>query len=318
MTSGTVESTDLLKSRVYDACFRDIDAQAAQYQGYGQQYQQLSRGPFEGRCRFFTFGEDLAINFETANRALSVSALTPPGRYGACILLDESPPCALNAATVSHQDVVLCPERRILEGQTPEGLSMFCLDVSRELLPDDGSIVTVCMRTDPERSSQLRELVRAGLDASVALRLEHPAALRRFKSSLVDLLWLIAARPDVARDTRLDRKARAIRVFRRARDYIHNGLSDGISIVTLCREAGVSRRSLESVFRSVIGVSPASYIRVLQLNSVRRDLLSEACAGESIGAIAARYGVWHWSRFSRYYRLQFGELPSETRPRQSC
>ncbi len=58
--------------------FHDIDAQAAQYHGYGQQYQQLSRGPFEGRLSSFNFGADLVINLETANREIAASAATPP------------------------------------------------------------------------------------------------------------------------------------------------------------------------------------------------------------------------------------------------
>ncbi|MGH3627753.1 MAG: helix-turn-helix domain-containing protein, partial [Sciscionella sp.] len=62
-------------------------------------------------------------------------------------------------------------------------------------------------------------------------------------------------------------------------------------------------------------IGPSSYIRNLQLNRVRRDLLSNDGRGESIGDIAARYGVWHWSRFSQSYRLLFGELPSQTRAR---
>jgi AraC family transcriptional regulator, ethanolamine operon transcriptional activator len=44
-------------------------------------------------------------------------------------------------------------------------------------------------------------------------------------------------------------------------------------------------------------------------------LLSGASADTSIGVIAARYGIWHWSRFSHAYRQLFGELPSQTRAR---
>jgi AraC family ethanolamine operon transcriptional activator len=69
------------------------------------------------------------------------------------------------------------------------------------------------------------------------------------------------------------------------------------------------------VFQTVIGIGPVNYIRVLQLNLIRRDLMSDASAGESIGVIAARHGVWHWSRFSQYYGMLFDELPSETRRR---
>jgi AraC family ethanolamine operon transcriptional activator len=51
------------------------------------------------------------------------------------------------------------------------------------------------------------------------------------------------------------------------------------------------------------------------IRAFRRDLMSSANAELSIGILAARHGMWHWSRFSQYYSLLFGELPSETRNR---
>jgi len=299
--------------------FNDFDAQAAQLHGYGQQYQQLSRGPFEGRFRAYHFGPDLGIHFEMANRALAQSASTPPGRYLACLLSEPSPSFALNAEAFSYNHVALCPESKVLEGNTAAGASVCCIDVSCALLPDEGyNLRTVRVRSDAARLRQLREVVQSGLTAFTALESlsSYPAAVMGFKSSLADLLWRMARPPgDGARQRSRYSCARTLRVFRRAREHIHHGLADGISIVALCTELGVSRRSLEYVFRSVIGMGPGNYVRALQLNHIRRDLMSGAGADVSIGIIAARRGIWHWSRFSRDYRLLFGELPSQTRLR---
>jgi AraC family ethanolamine operon transcriptional activator len=304
---------------IFRSQFNDIDAQAAQFKGYGQQYQQLGRGPFEGRFCSFDFGRDVSIHLERANRTLAQSASTPAGRYGACLLAEASPPCTLNGVTFGQDQVVMCPERKSLEGITSEGMNIFCLDISRDLLPDDGcQMQWVGVQHESARSTQLRELLVSGLATFSTLEpAAYPAAAQGFKSTLIDGLWQICAHADAASVAGATRytAARALRVFRRARDYIHHGLADGISIVAMCRETGVSRRSLESVFRSVIGMGPGTYIRVLQLNHIRRDLMSSANAELSIGIIAARHGIWHWSRFSRYYRLLFGELPSETRNR---
>jgi AraC family transcriptional regulator, ethanolamine operon transcriptional activator len=300
--------------------FNDIDEQAAQYSGYGQKYQQLSRGPFEGRFCSFNFGDDLNIHFETTNRALAQSASTPPGRYGACVLTQDSPPCALNAETLAQDHVVHCPENKSLEGKTPEGTTIYCLDISCDILPDDGyEMRLVGVLKDASRTRELRELIQAALSSLTTLGAiaAYPAVVQNFKSSLVDLLSQMTTEVTgrSRRETRPYNSARSLQVFRRAREYIHHRLADGISIVNLCRETGVSRRSLECVFQSVIGIGPVNYIRILQLNLIRRDLMSEASAGESIGVIAARHGVWHWSRFSQYYGMLFGELPSETRRR---
>jgi AraC family transcriptional regulator, ethanolamine operon transcriptional activator len=317
-----MQSESPLVERPWISCglFSDIDEQAAQYSGYDQRYQQLSRGPFEGRFSSFNFGDDLNIHFETTNRALAQSASTPPRRYGACVLAQDSPPCALNAETLAQDHVVHCPENKSLEGKTPEGATIYCLDLSCDILPDDGSEMRlVGVLKDASRSKELRELLQAALSNLAALGTvaAYPAVVQNFKSSLVDLLSQMTTEltERSRRETRPYSSARSLQVFRRAREYIHHGLADGISIVNLCKATGVSRRSLECVFQSIIGIGPVNYIRILQLNLIRRDLMSDVSAGESIGVIAARHGVWHWSRFSQYYGVLFGELPSETRRR---
>jgi AraC family ethanolamine operon transcriptional activator len=316
-----VTDTNLARSPwITSGHFQDIDAQAAQLHGYGQQYQQLSSGPFEGRFRSFDFGGDLGIHFEMANRALAQAASTPPGRYAACLLDEASPSCTLNAGMFSQTHVAMCPENKVLEGKTSAGMSICCMDLSGDLLPEAGyGMRTVRVLADPGRSRQLRELVHAGLTAFTTLQSlsSYPAAVKGFKSSLGDLLWQMAVQ---SREKEVKRvtphtSARTVQVFRRAREYIHHGLGEGISVVALCSDMGVSRRSLESVFRSVIGMGPGTYVRALQLNHIRRDLMADSNGDVSIGVIAARRGIWHWSRFSRHYRLLFGELPSQTRLR---
>jgi AraC family transcriptional regulator, ethanolamine operon transcriptional activator len=300
--------------------FHDIDAQAAQYQGYDQRYQQLSPGRFEGHFSKFKFSDDLIIGLETANRELAVTAVTPDRRYGACFLDRSSPPCKLNAVEFSENDVALAPENKALEGKTPEGLRVYCLDFSPALFTDAGySIEIGRVVSDPARSRRLREWVQSALATftTVGAPVDYPAASCAFQSSLAELLSQTAAQTEAHSSIKMRRYATAgtLRAFRRARDYIHQGLSDGLSIATLCRDTGVSRRSLEYVFRSVVGIGPGRYIRLLRLNCIHQELRSQPGQEVSIGIIAARNGIWHWSRFSRDYRMLFGELPSQTRLR---
>jgi AraC family ethanolamine operon transcriptional activator len=303
--------------------FTDIDAQAAHLHGYGQQYQQLSGGPFEGRFRSFNFATELGVHFEVANRALAQAASTPSGRLSVCLLSAASEPCTLNALPFGLDQVALCPEHLVLEGKTSEGVRLCCMDVATDLLPDQGEgLRAVRVLADPAQSHQLRDLVGSGLSALTLLETpaNYPAAVKEFKSALGDLLWQMGTQHGREELKRANGHTsdRTMQVFRRAREYIHNGLAEGISIVALCCAVGVSRRALESVFRSVLGTGPGTYVRTLQLNQVRRDLLSNTHGDVSIGAIAARRGIWHWSRFSRDYRLMFGELPSQTRLRRHC
>ena len=300
--------------------FSDIESQAAHYRGYGQEYQQLSAGAFEGRVTSFDFGCDFIVQLETANQALAQAAATPADRWGVCFLTETSPSCTINGSTLSRDHLAVCPGGEALVGKTPAGLNVYCMDVSRELLLEETAERNgVDVIYDAPGVRSLREVLESGL-ATLA-RLQSPeqpsAAAMAFKSSVADALWRVMSRTgaDTAQSVPQGAKRRALRQFRIAQEYIDHRLTDGISIAEVCRHTGASRRSLECVFQSILGMGPGAYIRNLQLNRVRRDLLSGEKDGVSIGDIAARYGVWHWSRFSQNYKLLFGELPSQTRAR---
>lgn len=93
------------------------------------------------------------------------------------------------------------------------------------------------------------------------------------------------------------------------RPGLHSETSD--TFETLATQS--SRRTLETAFKSNVNMGPATYARVMRLNSARQKLLDGERLSDSIGDIAAEEGFWEWSRFSKYYHKLFGELPSETR-----
>ncbi|MBS0374713.1 MAG: helix-turn-helix domain-containing protein [Proteobacteria bacterium] len=299
--------------------FDDIDAQAAHFRGFGQHYEQLGAGPFRGTVESYQFGGELTVNFESTNRELMQAASTPHERLGFSVLAPGSAPCVLNAQLVTDRDVILYPAGTTVEGKTPAGMQIYCVDIAAGSLAGHG-VETRDIRVvrDPERSEALRDLLVAGIDAFRRLGgpTAHQAATSHFHASLSEHVWQVASaeNPEPTGVRRRGRKA-AFRIFHRARERFIAELPVGPSIGAVCREIGVSRRSLEGAFDYVVGVSPAHFIRTLQLNRVRRDLLAPELAGTAIGSLAARHGVWHWSRFSQNYRLMFGELPSETRRR---
>ncbi len=302
--------------------FRDIDSQAERYRGYSQEYQQLSPGAFDGGVTAFDFGDDFALQFETANQELAQAAVAPAMRMGICVLAETSPPCTLNGANLARDHLLVCPGGKAIVGKTPAGVSVYCMDLSRELLLGEADRwSTVEVVHDALGAHCLREVVEAGLASLVRLNsiAMYPAAAKTFKSSVADVLWRIASKtaPDSPARAPQSARRRAVRLFCLAQEYIEQCLTDGISVAEVCTHTGASRRSLECIFRSILGMGPSAYIRNLQLNRVRRDLLSGRQEAISIGEIAAQYGVWHWSRFSQNYKSLFGELPSQTRARHS-
>ncbi|MES9815386.1 MAG: AraC family transcriptional regulator [Candidatus Thiodiazotropha sp.] len=97
---------------------------------------------------------------------------------------------------------------------------------------------------------------------------------------------------------------------RLAEDYIHAHLCEQLLLDQLSAVAGVSGRSLQLAFKKHRGVSPMEYIRNCRLDRAR-ELLQKRSAS-NITQIALDCGFNHLSKFSNYYKLRFGELPSDT------
>lgn len=84
----------------------------------------------------------------------------------------------------------------------------------------------------------------------------------------------------------------------------------------LAHAAGVSHRTLHAACAEQLGVSPKRFLRILQLNAVRRELMCRDAPVVRVTDVLSRLGVWEWGRFSGEYGALFGELPSETIRRQ--
>jgi AraC family ethanolamine operon transcriptional activator len=120
----------------------------------------------------------------------------------------------------------------------------------------------------------------------------------------------LLARPDDER-TACQPSQRA-RVVRRAEEYMRARLGDPLSVLDLCRELGVSERTLHYAFREVRGLSPMAYFKASRLNAVRQELKAAPAGTAAVHEIAQRWGFWHTGEFAAAYRRLFGELPSET------
>ena len=79
----------------------------------------------------------------------------------------------------------------------------------------------------------------------------------------------------------------------------------------------ISTRYLHRLFERE-GVSVSEWIRVRRLERCRRDLEDPALAGETVLAIASRWGLRNPGHFSRLFRDAYGCSPSSVRARASA
>lgn len=101
------------------------------------------------------------------------------------------------------------------------------------------------------------------------------------------------------------------RQVRKAEEFIRQHLAQPIGIEEIARAAGVSPRCLFDNFRNFRGLTPMQYVRERRMEAVRHDL-ERAGPGDSVTAVATRWGFTQLGRFSADYRLRFGENPSLT------
>ncbi len=97
-------------------------------------------------------------------------------------------------------------------------------------------------------------------------------------------------------------------------EYMHAHLEAGLTLTDLEAFSGLSARSLQMAFKKQLGCSPMQWLTMQKLHKVHEKLLN-ADTTESVTSLAVVYFP-NLGDFARYYRRQFGELPSQTRARR--
>jgi len=99
---------------------------------------------------------------------------------------------------------------------------------------------------------------------------------------------------------------------RRAEEFMRSNIEETITLQDMANAAGISVRSLQNGFRNFRGTTPMAYLRDLRLDHAREELLKSSRTNRSVTDIATAFGFMHLSKFAKYYKIRFGEAPSET------
>nr|WP_245003480.1 AraC family transcriptional regulator [Bradyrhizobium liaoningense] len=100
------------------------------------------------------------------------------------------------------------------------------------------------------------------------------------------------------------------RRLRAVRDAIDADLRRSWTIPQLAREAGISRRSFNTHFRRVFGMSAADYLRTRRLEAAKDAIIEQ---GVSINEAAYLAGYGNPANFATAFRKHFGQAPSRIR-----
>ena len=102
-------------------------------------------------------------------------------------------------------------------------------------------------------------------------------------------------------------------LLRRAIAFIDANADRDISVADIAEAARVTPRALQYAFRRHRGTTPTGYLRRVRLARAHEDLLrADPTRGDTVTAIAARWGFLHFGRFAAEYRRAYGQTPRTT------
>jgi len=100
------------------------------------------------------------------------------------------------------------------------------------------------------------------------------------------------------------------RAIKKARVMIEDLSGSPPTVQQICEHSGVSWRTLDYAFREHFDMTPQAYLKAVRLDKARRFLRKGSYA--TVAQAARECGFGHMGKFATDYRIQFGELPSDT------
>ncbi|MFJ1767948.1 helix-turn-helix transcriptional regulator [Amycolatopsis sp. NPDC088138] len=100
---------------------------------------------------------------------------------------------------------------------------------------------------------------------------------------------------------------------RRAVAFIETHSQSPITITDIAEAARIGPRALHYAFRRHQDITPMAYLRQVRLDHAHHELQkADPARGDTVAAIAARWGFAHAARFAATYRETYGVTPAST------
>jgi AraC family ethanolamine operon transcriptional activator len=324
------EHAMLVQSDTAAACFRvkrtqDVDIHARNLAAWEQQYEQTSPGAFSGEVREL-LDHDLQVFEEVANCATNQRCRPWRGGVWVGLAVPEADGGLRFMGRPSHGlQLMLAGGEEPFDLQVPAGHGLYGMVLDKEQLarhvqalhqqpwPEHwAGVPRVQALTALQRyrlAGMLREVLRCLQEQPEALH--HEASRRTLREALLTVLCDVVM-PQTLSEAVSPRQLRRRELVRRVRELVFEHPEQPLSVAELCTRLHVTRRTLQNGFQEALGTSPATYLRTVRLNAVRRALREHTTAA-TIADTAARWGFWHMGHFSQDYKALFGETPSQTR-----
>lgn len=295
----------------------DVDAQRQSLPGWDQDYAQLSAGRFRGRTTDVDFGPVRVFREQLSTR-IEQLFVPPVGTATFCLHMGDSLPSRVDGKDVGGETFCLLSGGRECHAVTDQRSDVMCIEVGEALLPP-GAVRDTLIARQPNsvlragRAPHMAWWLASVLDNCIGGRIA-PAGSDDMEV-LADLVvegCRTLIDEGVATDRPRDGRAARFDLVMRARELALEALPEVLEVGELAAGLRVSDRLLEESFRDIVGMGPATWLRVQRLNRAHRDLRLPGRRDVTVAEIATRWGFWHLGRFSGFYRDLFGCSPSQT------
>ena len=286
--------------------------------GWDADYRQITPGPLRLQIAGRLIG-DVALFREFYGQRIASATQTPDDTVSILVALSAEE-FRVSGHTGNQDTFVIVPPGTAVNIGAPGGGDGVTIDIPKTMFQEFLHAVAgldsaspaeqiASFRPGRRRLAPLHQLCKEFLSTADYRRPEHGDDAR-IVTHLCKLLRNPASRP-IGGDPH--RRISKDRVVRRAKDYIHAHLDDGIRVPDLSRYSAVSLRTLERTFQQEIGVTPNQYVQAARLHEARHELRNEDAVHHRVADIALKCGFTHMGRFSQQYHRHFGVLPSEDR-----
>lgn len=302
----------------------DVSQQADALPKWDQQYLQISPGEFCGSLMDLSLGP-IQLFREAMNKSVDQHGQPWPNSFVIGVPINVEGEGFWSGDALTQNSIFTLRTNTELKFKTPQFSDIFVSVISLDLFEHylemfetvDPEIAMALNGVEPSNDTLCHALrMRYNMLFSVAL--ENPAvfsspAVKRtiLNDFLTGTFETIYGLGKIAPHQSRQNVHRYI--VERSREYILSRKENPPTVIEICEEIKISRRTLHYSFCKVLGINPVTYLRYLRLNGARKDIINASGEGERIGDIASRWGFWHMGMFSTYYKQLFGETPSNTR-----
>lgn len=303
----------------------DVYEHALTITAWQQIYDQLHPGKFHGEFTEILLDE-IQVFREYTGLALRQSCLVWPNSFWFGIPATRGEQGFIGAQGLGSAEIATRPGGTEFELSTPDDYTILGVVISEDVISRQATFLH-----NPERvlhmlrnqlALEVKEQHKAALWGFVQQALAtfsespetlHQPAVRKVLSD--NLLLAMGTMLEEAKPIHSARKHQPSGISWATvagAEYVLENMSEPLTVLDLCNQLHVSRRTLQNAFHAILGIGPNAWLKRIRLNAVRRELISPWSQSATVKDAAMQWGFWHLGQFATDYQQLFAEKPSLT------